>query len=59
MVWLWTLSFFKRTRRASKFNIDIQSKLLLSRKAHLILPTHRLLDAASETSKEKQKLAQH
>jgi len=39
-----------------KFNIDFKSKLLISRKAHLILPTHRLLDAASETAKGKGKI---
>ncbi|MDP4901460.1 MAG: adenylosuccinate synthase, partial [Schleiferiaceae bacterium] len=31
-------------------------RLLLSRKAHLILPTHRLLDAASESAKGAQKI---
>lgn len=36
--------------------VKAQSKLLLSRKAHLILPTHRLLDAASEASKGKGKI---
>jgi adenylosuccinate synthase len=40
----------------AKFNIDIHSRLILSRKAHLILPTHRLLDAASEASKGKAKI---
>ena len=30
--------------------------LLISRKAHIILPTHRLLDAASEASKGKAKI---
>ncbi|RZJ65449.1 MAG: adenylosuccinate synthase [Flavobacterium sp.] len=40
----------------AKFNIDIHSRLIISRKAHLILPTHRLLDAASETSKGKAKI---
>jgi adenylosuccinate synthase len=30
---------------------DISSRLFLSRKAHLILPTHRLLDAAYEAAK--------
>lgn len=39
-----------------KFNMDILSQLFISRKAHLILPTHRLLDAASETSKGKAKI---
>lgn len=38
------------------FNINLKEKLLISRKAHLILPTHRLLDAASETSKGKAKI---
>lgn len=32
------------------------SNILVARKAHLILPTHRLLDAASEASKGKQKI---
>ena len=40
----------------SKYNIDFQSKLLISRKAHVILPTHRLLDAASEKMKGKGKI---
>lgn len=31
--------------------IDLKSRLLISRKAHLILPTHRLLDSALEASK--------
>ncbi len=35
---------------------NINDRLLLSRKAHLILPTHRLLDAASEQAKGKQKI---
>lgn len=30
---------------------DLKSRLLISRKAHLILPTHRLLDAAYESAK--------
>ena len=37
-------------------NVDYQKSLVISRKAHLILPTHRLLDAASETSKGKAKI---
>lgn len=35
---------------------NINNKLLISRKAHLILPTHRLLDAASEKAKGKNKI---
>lgn len=36
--------------------IDYKKSLLISRKAHIILPTHRLLDAASEASKGKAKI---
>jgi len=36
--------------------LDYASKLLISRKAHLILPTHQILDAASEASKGKAKI---
>ena len=40
----------------AKFTLDLKSKLFISRKAHLILPTHRLLDAASEIAKGKGKI---
>ena len=36
--------------------VDFVKRLLLSRKAHLILPTHRLLDAASEAQKGEAKI---
>jgi len=39
-----------------KMGVDIKSKLLFSKRAHLILPTHRLLDAASEAAKGKEKI---
>ncbi|MBF6608041.1 MAG: adenylosuccinate synthase [Flavobacterium sp.] len=48
--------FQKEIEGLAKFNIDIKSRLIISRKAHLILPTHRLLDAASEASKGKAKI---
>lgn len=35
---------------------DVLSRLKISRKAHLILPSHRLLDAASEAAKGKKKI---
>ena len=35
---------------------NISESLFISRKAHLILPTHRLIDAASEKSKGKNKI---
>ncbi len=40
--------------------INVIDNLMVSRKAHLILPTHRLLDAVYEKAKGKvQKLDQH
>ena len=48
--------FKKELDALEKFNLDINAILLISRKAHLILPTHRLLDAASEASKGKSKI---
>ncbi len=48
--------FKKELDALEKFNLDINSILVISRKAHLILPTHRLLDAASEASKGKAKI---
>ncbi|MCR9173766.1 MAG: adenylosuccinate synthase [bacterium] len=38
------------------YNIDYKSRLIISKKAHLILPTHRILDAASEAAKGKDKI---
>ena len=42
--------------KLADFNIDFAKKLYVSKKAHLILPTHRLLDAASEAAKGKAKI---
>jgi adenylosuccinate synthase len=36
--------------------VDVKKNLYLSKRAHLILPTHRLLDAASEISKGDNKI---
>lgn len=36
--------------------INVTDKLAISKKAHLILPTHRILDAASEASKGSAKI---
>ncbi|MCQ2147453.1 MAG: adenylosuccinate synthase, partial [Bacteroidales bacterium] len=40
----------------AKTGIDPKSKLYVSKKAHLILPTHRLLDAANEAAAGKGKI---
>lgn len=48
--------FKKELDNLSSYQIDFKTKLLISRKAHIILPTHRLLDAASEKMKGKLKI---
>lgn len=35
---------------------DLRNRLFISKKAHLIMPTHRILDAANEASKGKSKV---
>lgn len=42
--------------KLSEHGVDFKKSLLISRKAHIILPTHRLLDAASEAAKGKAKI---
>ncbi len=48
--------FAKEIKALAERGVDVKSRLLLSRKAHLILPTHRMLDAASEAEKGKAKI---
>lgn len=48
--------FKKEIDALMKMGVDVKVKLLISKRAHLILPTHRLLDAASEASKGKNKI---
>ena len=48
--------FKKEIDKLKNLGIDVSSKLFISRKAHLILPTHRLIDQASEISKGKKKI---
>lgn len=43
--------FKKEAASIYNLGVDLLSKLLISKKAHLILPSHRILDAASEASK--------
>jgi adenylosuccinate synthase len=42
--------------KLAPFNIELNKRLIISKKAHLILPTHRLLDAASEHAKGLKKI---
>jgi len=39
-----------------KMGVDVKEQMLISKKAHLILPSHKLLDKASETAKGKAKI---
>lgn len=48
--------FKQEVEALAKFDMDVKKRLLISRKAHLILPTHKLLDATSETAKGKDKI---
>ena len=48
--------FKKELEKLAEQDVDYKKSLLISRKAHIILPTHRLLDAASEASKGKAKI---
>lgn len=48
--------FMEEAKALEASGVDIKSKLKLSKKAHLILPTHRLLDAANEKAKAAGKI---
>ncbi len=48
--------FKKEVDGLNKIDVNIEKNIAVSRKAHLILPTHRLLDKASEVAKGKTKI---
>ena len=48
--------FMAEARDLEKSGHDLRSRLHISKKAHLIMPTHRVLDAAIEASKGKSKV---
>jgi adenylosuccinate synthase len=48
--------FKKELALLTDSKVNFEKRLLVSRKAHLILPTHRMLDAASEAHKGKEKI---
>ncbi len=48
--------FKKEILDLEKLNAHPRKNLFISKRAHLILPTHRLLDAASEAAKGKEKI---
>lgn len=50
------ITFKKEIDSLLSIGFDISANLYISKKAHLILPTHRLLDAASEQAKGETKI---
>jgi adenylosuccinate synthase len=48
--------FKREIESIEKLGVETSKCLVISKKAHLILPTHRLLDAASEAAKGKEKI---
>lgn len=50
------ITFKKEIEGLETARVDVRKNLYISKKAHLILPTHRMLDAASEASKGKDKI---
>ena len=50
------ITFREECGNISKMHIEPKEKICISKKAHLILPTHRLLDAAYEAAAGKSKI---
>ena len=48
--------FKAEIEKLAKFNLDVKSNLFISKKATLIIPTHRLLDQAYEKAKGANKI---
>lgn len=48
--------FMQEAKELERSGIDLRKVLKISRKTHLIMPTHRLLDAAGEKAKGKAKI---
>ena len=50
------ITLLKEFDQLDKSGIEYKDRLFIAKKAHLILPTHRYLDAASEAAKGKAKI---
>ena len=48
--------FKEECEEIAKMGIPVTERILISKKAHLILPTHKIIDAASEQSKGSEKI---
>ncbi|MCU0345632.1 MAG: adenylosuccinate synthase [Saprospiraceae bacterium] len=50
------ITLVKELENLDSAGVEYRSRLLIAKKAHLILPSHRLLDAANEAAKGKEKI---
>lgn len=50
------ITFKQECEALEASGVPVRNRILISRKAHLILPTHRILDAASEAAKGASKI---
>jgi adenylosuccinate synthase len=50
------ITLVKELKSVEDVGVEYRHRLLISRKAHLILPTHRYLDLASESAKGQEKI---
>lgn len=50
------ITFRQEISDVSALGVDLSERLKISKRAHLILPTHRILDAASEAAKGRTKI---
>jgi adenylosuccinate synthase len=48
--------FTEETEQLKQLGVPVYERLMIAKRAHLILPTHRIIDAASETAKGKTKI---
>jgi len=50
------ITFVRELQELTAVGVTFENRLFVAKKAHLILPTHRMLDAASELAKGKEKI---
>jgi adenylosuccinate synthase len=50
------LTFLDECRKLEEIGVPVKERILISKKAHLILPSHRIIDAASEQAKGASKI---
>lgn len=50
------ISLKQEIQKIESFGVNVKSKLMISNRAHLILPTHRYLDKSTEINKGKNKI---